>query len=193
MSRQYTNRTEIENYLLKEIDPAFDSQIDSWIEQCSKEIETKTQRVFQTVESDVFEERVYDGKGRQKLLVDEFIELDSVTITNDGEDEEIDDILEYPNNMTPKFILFYEEGFPTGNQNITVSAKWGYSEEPPDDIKFACTVLVAGIIQGQTQQNEGSITSERIGNYSVTYDTEKGKKDFDRVTNILKFYRRITI
>lgn len=188
MARKYTTKTEIQNYLLEDIDVSFDSQIDSWIEQCSKEIETITQRIFEAEESDIFEEKVYDGQGKHKMLVDDFIELDSVTV----DDVEVDDILEYPNNTLPKFIIYSEEGFPKGRQNIKVSAKFAYSQDVPDDIKFVCTVLVVGIIKGQVT-GDGDISSERIGNYSVSYDTEKGKKDYDRAQNILKFYRKITI
>ena len=187
--RLYTTKEEVLNYVLLDVSEGFESQIDKWIEQMSKYVETKTQRVFETESSDVFEERLYDGNAKQKLLVDDFIELDKVDIVDHADDI---DVKLYPANSLPKFQIYYEKGFPKRNQNVKVSAKWGYSEEPPEDIRFATTVLVAGIILGQSK-TENAIVREKIGNYEVQYRNEKELQDFNIAKSTLSFYRKISI
>jgi hypothetical protein len=183
----YTNKSEIEGFTLLSIDNSFDTQIDSWIESISAYIDSYTQRKFGVNASDNTEERLFDGNGKTKLLVDDFIELDSVMV---GETNL--DCLTYPANTTPKFQLFYESGFPRGNQNIKVVATWGYSEDVPKDIKFACTVFVAGIIMGQTK-TDGAVLREKIGNYEVAYRDNKELASFNQALDILNRYRRIDI
>lgn len=178
-------KTDIENYLLIEIAEEFEPEIDKYISQMTQYIETVTNRKF--IADEEFVEKVYDGTGKTEMLVDDFIELDSVKV--DG--NEITPFV-YPVNTTPKFQLYSESGFSKGKQNVTVSAKWGYSEEVPADIRFACTVLVAGIVQTQTPL-DNEVLTEKIGNYQVTYKDERQSQDFARAQDILTYYRHYSI
>jgi len=57
------------------------------------------------------------------------------------------------------------------------------------------TVLVAGIINEQ-RQGGSEVKSERIGNYQVTYNSDKGSNSFadlKRAIEIIDQYRRINI
>lgn len=182
--RGYTTKSEIENYLLKNIDASFDDQIDNWIGAMESYVEKETGRVFIADES--FSTKKYDGDNEDNLIIDDCIEIDSVTV----EDKEVD-YFSYPANSTPITKLILEDDyFDKGLQNVEVSAKWGYSEEVPDDIKFAVTVLVAGIVNDQS--GEG-VSSETIGPYSVTYKDKKELSDFENVKKILEKYKRYDV
>lgn len=181
----YTSRSKIENYLLMEVEPWFTSQVDEWINQMSRLIDRKTNRTF--IADTEASARLYDGTGTAEIVIDEFVELDTLKI----QDREIDDYLLYPANMEAKHRILVPQGIPRGAQIVEATAKWGYSVEVPPEITFACTVLVAGIINA-SYNHEGEVQSETIGRYSVTYKTDKQVTDFETAKDILKQYRRIT-
>lgn len=183
----YTDIQSIKDIVLLDWDSDFDSSVNAWIEQMSRYIDTHTQRAF-GVTSDNSETRVFDGNGQRDLLVDEFIEIDSVEV--DGKDITAN-VLTYPTNRVPKFLISSDTSFRRGRQNVSVTALWGYSEEVPSDIKFVCSVLVAGIIQNQTK-TDGQVSNERIGNYQVTY-TDDQKEMKNRMMVILDSYQKIAV
>jgi hypothetical protein len=74
---------------------------------------------------------------------------------------------------------------------VKVTGKWGYSAAAPGPIKQAATILVAGIIN-YSWNAEGEVQSMTIGRYSVSYKTDSGWKDFERIPNILKSYKKFT-
>ncbi len=181
---KYCTLDDVKTLVPVEVEEAFEGQVEKWIEQQTRNIETLTQRVF--IADEDFSVRVYDGRGGRELLVDEFVELNEVKI-----DDRVVEVFTYPANVLPKFKLWVENGINRGKQNVSVSAKWGYSEAVPEDIRFACAVLVAGIIHGQ-HKTEGDILKEKIGNYDVTYrENEVGL--FTQAKDILNMYRKITI
>lgn len=181
----YTDKTTIENYLLSEVDSTMDDQIDSWIEAMENHIDKETGRNF--VADEEASERLYDGDGDREIFIDDCVEIEKVEL----DDEEID-YFAYPANETPKISIAREYGkFTRGRQNIAVTAKWGYSVAVPADIKFACTVLVAGIINNAADTG-GEVKSMSMGEYSVTYKDAKQTSDFDNVKKILANYRRMT-
>lgn len=173
---------DVKRYTLLDVEESFEPAITNWINQMTKHIEKETQRKFTVDASPV--ERVFDGNGKRTILIDDYTVLDSVEI--DG--TEIN-VLEYPANSSPKYILFYENVFPRGNQNITISARWG--QEPQDDIKYACTVLVSGIVQNQAKTT-GQIVKEKIGNYDVSYEPHQ-KADFDQAMQVINSYKNYSI
>lgn len=180
---KYTTIEKIENYLLTEIDSSFESEVEYWIEVMSSYIEKETGRTF--IADEEASIRVYDGTGKDMIIIDDAIEIESVAV----DDEEID-FLSYPANTIPKTAVRTETGYFTkGKQNIDVSAKWGYSEEVPKDIEFVCTVFVSGIIQ-YSLDHEGELASISLGRYTASYKTEKQVKDIDMVGDILQKYKR---
>lgn len=187
MAKGYTTKTALENYTLQTIDATFDSQITAWIEAVETYIERLTGRVF--IADSVASERVYDGNNDSHLLIDDCVDIDKVEI----DDVEVvsTDYKTYPANSVRKnkIKLLYNY-FTRGDQNITITGKWGYSVAVPADIKLAATVLLAGIIQyGNTALNK---RSESIGSYSVTYGDDKGWQDFDNSMKILQGYKKLT-
>ena len=150
-------------------------------------IERYTGRTFTSDEEAA--PRIYDGTDSGQLFIDDATEITEVKINDTILDES--DYRLYPANRLPKtrIILPYKK-FYEGAQNITVTAKWGYGAIP-DDLAFAATVMVAGIINASSTTDD-EIQSETIGRYSVTYRANSPQAhDFSNAKNIIKLYRRL--
>ncbi len=202
----YTTKTKIENYILQDIASSFDTQLASWIEGVEKIIEQITGRIF--IADSVASARVYDGDGKSSLLIDECVAVTKVEVGNDSYGSTFSEVAatgadryftEPANaivkNMAIHKITLNARCFPEGIQNNKITAKWGYSVAVPADIEFAATVFVAGILN-QHRQGGDQIKSERIGNYDVTYNTDKegdSFADFTRAKEILSAYTKLNI
>ena len=186
ISKGYTTKNKIENYLLITIDNTFDSQVDEWIAQVESHIDKMTGRNFiaDTTETD----RLYDGDGSNSLLIDDCVSVKKVSVN--GNEIVSPNYLLYPANTIPKKkILYPNNKIYAGNQNVTVNAKWGYSVACPFDITLAATVIVAGIIN-YAWKDEGEVQSMTVGRYQVTYKNEKQWQDFEKVDSILTYYQK---
>ena len=176
----YTTKEKIEYYTLLDIDASFSPVIDNWIAIAEDYINQATNRKFEAEAG----EYVFDGNNKTRLLVGDFTTLTSVEI---NDTDVTSDIKTYPTNTTPKNVLYYENGFNAGKQNIKVNAKWGYSDSVPFGIEFVATVFVAGLIQKHLKVTS-AIKSEKIGNYQVSY-TEAQLEDVRMIDKILSTYR----
>lgn len=184
----YTDKTNIENYMLVEIDGSFDTQVDEWIRTIEEYIEHETNKDF-AKSDDTATDRVYDGDGTQTLRIDPAKEVVGVKLSPTGTAIDTDQYVLYPANQTVKDkIKLKNIVFPTGDQNIVVKAKYGL-ENVPRDIEFAATVLVAGIIQN-AWQSEGEVQSMTIGRYTVTYKDAEQIQDFNKVSDILEYNKK---
>lgn len=183
---EYTDKEAIENYLVISIDPGFDSQITEWIEAMSAYIDLVTGRTFEVPTTDTTKK--YDGNNTNCLLIDDVLEVTTVEIDDTSVD--LDDVLGYPANSTPKTRMVLKSNvFTQGLQNIEITGKFGYGTTIPQPIKWATTVLVAGIVNN-AYQSEGEVQQETIGRYSVTYKSEKEINDFEEAKKIIKLYRK---
>jgi len=189
MAKGYTSKQALENYTLQTIDASFDTQIESWIEAIEKFIEKYTDRVF--IADTEASEKTYDGEGNSEQKFDDFIAVTKVELGEDTKTEvESDDYRVYPNNVERKNkIQLKENYFTKGYQNVTITAKWGYSVECPADIVLAATILLAGVVN-YSNDAKGKVRSESIGRYTVAYETDKGWQDFKRTMMILNSYKR---
>ena len=187
--RGYTSKINLERYTLQTIDASFDAQITSWIESIEKFIKKYTGRIF--IADTTASEKVYDGEGGSEQKFDEFISLTKVEVGEDTKTEiESDDYRVYPNNEERKNkIQLKENYFTKGYQNVTITAKWGYSAVCPADIILAATTLLAGIIN-YSNDAKGKIRSESIGRYTVAYTDDQGWQDFKRAMMILNSYKQ---
>jgi len=185
---QYTDKEAIENYILKTIDDGFDAQLGEWIEAMSMYIENVTKRRIFRATPETFK---YDGDGSALLVIS-----DCNTITEVKVDDTVmtlgTDYFTYPTNKPyTSRIALNGWRFTKGMQNVSVTAKQAMCAELPKDIKFACTVLVAGIVNNQLF-NDKKGTTERIGGYSITYKDDQQRKDYEEAKRILAGYTRIT-
>lgn len=192
MTKGYTTRQEVENYLLITIDSSFYDQITQWIAEIESYIDTYTGRNF--VADTVASARLFDGTGKNFVLIDDTVEITKVEY---GEEDPLSEIvsadyLKYPANKTPKNKISLRYSiFPEGLQNVKITAKWGYSVAVPDQIKFIATVFVAGIINFALN-SEGEVSSITVGRYSVSYKDDKQWQDFDRANKMLDMLRKFT-
>lgn len=185
----YTDKTALQNYLLTNIDTSFDSQITEWITMASRHIDRQTNRTFIPASEDSI--KLYDGNNSNVLIVDDFLSITTLKI--DSKTIDSSDYLIYPANKNPKTkIMLKYRLFDFGWQNVEVTGQFSYGTEVPPEIKWACTVMVAGIINA-SNQHEGEIQSESIGRYSVTYNTQKQLNDFDEAKKIITMYKRYAI
>lgn len=202
-AKGYTTEAKVENYTLTDIDASFSTQMGEYIETVENHIDLVTGRNF--IADSVASARVYNGDGEQELLIDDCIEITKVEAGNDDYGASFTEVsssgadryFTEPINAAAKGVPFHKlmlraRRWITGIQNHRVTAKWGYSAACPADITFAATVLVAGIINAQ-RKDQKEIASEKIGNYSVSYASEKEKSDFEQAKAILQKYTRLHI
>ena len=182
-----TTKVAIENYLLTTIDTSFDTQLNEWINGVEAEMNKLADR--QLTADAVAADYKYDGNGKDRLLVDDFVAITAVKV--DGTDI-IADCYLYPANKTPKWKIETTSVFSEGRQNVVITGQKGYAlaANMPIDLKWAATVLVAGIVNNGNN-SAGEVASETIGRYTVTYSTQTQKDDYNRALAIIKNYRRI--
>jgi hypothetical protein len=206
MAKGYTTKAKIENYILNDIDSSYDAQITLWIAGIENIIDKITGRNF--IADSAASARVYDGDGEQDLLIDECVALTKVEVGNDSYGSSFSEVgatgadkyFTYPANAALKGVPIHKltlnaRTWPAGRQNNRITAKWGYSVAVPADIEFAATVFVAGILN-QHRQGGDQIKTERIGNYDVTYNTDKegdSFSDFTRAKEILAAYTKLNL
>lgn len=196
MSRLYTTKEKVQNYLLINVDSSFDTQMESWIKGVSLLIENTTQRRFM-VELDgddepIEETRYYDGDGSPEMIIDDAMTITELQIgdENGANFSTVTDHIKYPRTAPHRKIIL-RTGFNFGIQNIKVTGTFASFQTTPEDIEFVATVLVSGILN--TTLKKIGKKSERIGNYSVTYGDDGQVADFDRAKQILESHTKLSI
>lgn len=195
MNKGYTDKTKIEE-LLKE---TIDRDLDDIILMVQKYIENKTNRIFSAC--DTASIRYFDGNGSDVLEIDECIEITKVENGDDyygdsfTEIESTGDIRYYtePYNELPIDKLRLRGDLWTlGKKNVRITAKWGYSEEVPDDIVWLATYLSAMFYKQQTNV-AGGVQSETVGSYSVSYSLDAlitGSDEKNKIMEILNYNKK---
>jgi len=172
MEKKYCTIQDVKNLIPDTITDDFEPQILKWIQTSSIEIDNMTQRSFVVSET---ETRKFDGSGSQKLVIDNVIEIDEVTV-----DDMVTEV-EFRGS-----ILYSKSRFPLGFMNISVTGIFGYSEEIPLDISYACAFITAQKVLF-SKKGVSQVKSEKVGNYSITY--AEGQ-DIKNVMNIIDSYKK---
>lgn len=190
----YTTIAKVEAYSLKDIAADFEADVTVWIEAMSRYADTYCNRTLVlSDESDPSQTRYYDGNGKDLLYIDDLQTLTSVSLGDiygaNFTALSSSDYVKYP-AVAPHRALVLKSGvFTKGIQNVKVIGTFGYFATIPEDLAFAVSVLVTGIINGQ-EPGAQDVQSERIGNYSVTYSDGRQKRDFERAMAILDGYKK---
>lgn len=200
IDQAYTDQAAVEGYLLETVPDALVPRLEEYISAIGLFIARYTGRQF--VAEAAASARVFDGDATSEMLIDECIAVTLVERGNDNYGGTFTTIsaggasgyVLLPNNAAAlsqpfRKILYRGGEWACGVQNNRITARWGYSATAPADIQFAATVFVAGIINAQ-QPNAGQVSSEKIGNYAVTYKTPAGLADYERALAILDQYKR---
>lgn len=163
------------------------AEIEQYILAMSTHIDRMANRTIWREEEETF---LYDGDGTDYLLIkdciDPVVEVDGVARTVYG----------YPQSKAYASRIKLEPGyrFTKGIQNVSVTGLQCMALYLPDDIEFACRVLVAGIYNtAHPDEDAKTLVSERIGNWQGTYKTDNEKSDYDRAKAIISSYRRIAL
>ena len=192
MQKEYTTIEAVENYALITIDDAFKGQVTDWIKAMSSQIDILCNRSIAPALTDsdvaVVETYKYDGDGSNLLIISDCCEIEEVTL-----DGVAVDVLEYPANKpyTSRIVLDGKY-FTKGYQNVTVTGIQAMNAEVPEDIKFACTILVTGIINNQKRLDKAGIT-EKIGNYTIIYCDDAQKADYETAMATISAYKRMAL
>lgn len=182
----YTDQAAVQNYLLTSIDGTFTAQLTEWIAAQSRFMDTYCARTLVDTEATT---RLFDGDGSNTLMIDEMHSISEITVS-----DVVKTPYQYPANSSRKTSLVLDlDYFTRGYQNVAVTGIFAQYKDLADapEIKFACTVLVAGIVNANKKQND-DIASEKIGQYSVSYKTDEQRNDFKRAMMILDNHRRLT-
>jgi len=196
--KQYTSRDRVEALMLTTIEASWQDNFDIFLEAVEAYIDSHTGRNF--VADEVASAKVFDGNGRKSFIIDDCVEIESITITDStGTSETITQTAPqfycYPANKTPKTRVEIDDdlviSFYSGQQNISVLAKWGYSVAVPKEIEFAASIIMSGIINYAYEHNS-EVTSEGIGEYNVTYNRKEDWVKYERAIQILDKYKKIS-
>ncbi len=201
----YTTIAKVEAYLLEEIADSFEANVERWISGISRNMDEMANRklVADTYESDeALELRYFDVENLGYVSIDDCVEIDSVEYKS-GTSWVALDTTEYETYPTLAPFRKLVAVFPPGMQTVRVRARWGYMDEITEDLEWAATVLVAGVCianQAVAGRNPGPVSSEKIGNYSVSYASgndnagkSAGFRDIDEAKQIVANYRKILI
>lgn len=186
----YTSKTKVENYLTVDIDSSFNSQVDLWITAVETYINNYTGKNFTESASD--ETRYYDGNGKVELDIGNFTTLTTVQILDVSSDDvaftltegKSNDYLTFPYNSadgaTYRLVMTVNSQTAVwlkGTRRIKIVGKFGHGTSVPEDISLAATILLAGIVEKGLKG--GSVLSEDLGDYSVTF------KNVDDISNVM--------
>jgi hypothetical protein len=188
-----TTKVEIENYLITTIDASFNSQIDLWISAMQEYIHTLANR--KVVADDATSVNLYTGNNAPTLFIDDFLTITQLKYGGDIVDSA--DYVAKPFNLPFKNQLKWLTGatwYKYKEGDIEVTGRRGMYDKAniPEDIRWACMILVAGIVQSSSNDNK-NIQSETIGRYTVAYKTDTQKMDYKNAIEIARSYRRASI
>jgi hypothetical protein len=196
--KPYTTKSDLETFLGVTING---TDADLAINSAVQIIDNNTGRNF--IADTVATARRFDGNSMTKLLIDECVEI---TLVERGLDQWGDffetvpstGLMSYilePNNAVAKgiaynAIILRSNFWLVGTQNQRITAKWGYSKEVPPAIQQATTILAAGIYMYNRGGSSGSVTSEKIGNYAVSYGSDGEWKSYKNALSTIQQFKK---
>ncbi len=171
---RYTNKTLVSQL----IGVAESSVLDDWLDWATAQVDTLTERTW--CDKTVVER--YDGTDTDELYLDN-VPVISITKLEYLQDGATDTWLEFDMDY---IVLYKDEGrikmaedvnaqettdFHSGVQNWRVTYTYG-AEDIPDEVRLLATLLVVKLYNINSTGGAGTVASERIGAYSIAYDTK---------------------
>lgn len=185
-NKPYTTRQAVANYMGTPTPSGLDNQVDQWILAMSRQADKMANRVLF---DDAVQTYKYDGDGSDLLVIEDAVDISEVTIDGITPTE----VTYYPQNKPyVSRIHVGDMRFNRGRGNVEVTGIMAMSKTLLPDVEFAVTVLVAGLLNSRLVQGKVG-TTEKIGNYSVTYREESQALDFATAKATLAGYRRIPV
>jgi len=196
---KYTIKEKVETFLGG---VTISESLDDLIDGVEKYIDNYTERNFNA--DDEASMRVFSGDNTGLLLIDDAVEITKVELGNDSYGDNFSELvlnIDYklmPENYEVKNqpitkIFLRNNIWGVGIQNHKITAKWGYSSITPADIVWVATFLAASVYKLGSSGSVGGVSSEKIGEYSVSFNTEKEFSDFKKSTEILDNYKKFYV
>ena len=135
----------------------------------------------------------YDGEKGEILHVKDVCAISEVLL--DGADV-TEAIYKYPQNKAyASRLVLPGKSWGTKRQSVEVTGIHAMHDELPEDIKLACTIFVAGVYRNAHPDPDfkGEVTSEKMGNYTVSYASAKQVGDAANAKALLSSYKRISL
>ena len=185
MSTPYTTKLAVQNYIQQQLDAAFNSQLDAYIEAMSEYCdELAGFPIYRTAETT----RTYDGSSQLLQPIDHVHTISEVLV--DGTEPAT--VYQVPYNSDVKTNLKLQNGyFPAGTQNVSVTGIHCLKKDLPASVAHACTVFV-GLILKQVKDQRGGVKSEKIGEYSVSFASDEERLDYQMAVDAVKALRPIS-
>jgi len=108
----------------------------------------------------------HDGDGSDVLLLKQRPVAEVFALSDEGAEIEADDFVVYPESG---MVRLKSGVFGRGARNIYAGYRAGY-DTIPGDIEQAAIQWTAALYRGRGTAGERAISSERVGDYQVTYD-----------------------
>jgi len=197
IKKDYTTKVKLDAFLgITTVEPKATDSINAAIDLVDKT--TGRNFVAETASA-----RKFSGNGGLTIRIDECIE---VTLVKRGNDNYGDTYTTISAGGTAGYYLLPENyvqrvipidhihlrayHWIKGFQNNQITAKWGYSEVCPDDVSWATTIIAGGIYNYSSSGGAGVVKSEKIGNYSVSFQDESGWDEYNKALTILNNYKK---
>ncbi len=185
----YTTKAKIEAYLQETIS----ADLSLYILSAQSFIDNYTQRNFKSTGFIEYEEnetvRYFNGSGKRSLIIDPATFISNIETSSDEglTFSEVTSFIAEPLNELPIVKLTLRDSyFPCGLMSVKITGMFGWGEEVPADISYVATVIASGMFKGKTIEE---VTSEKIGDYSISYGD--GKTRVDNVRSILDKYKKL--
>jgi len=196
---KYTLKEKVETFLGG---VSITENLDDLIDGVEKYIDNYTERNFNA--DDTATARVFNGDNTSVLLIDDAVEITKIEQGNDAFGDNFSELVintDYkllPANYEAKNIpitkvLLRSSIWGSGVQNQRITAKWGYCLVTPADIVWVATFLAASVYKLGSSGSVGGVSTEKIGEYSVSFNTEKEFSDFKKATEILDNYKKFYV
>lgn len=182
-NKNYTTKANIEAYLGETIS----NDITTYIISAQSYIDKYTNRDFKVGTAGTV--RYYDGNGTRDLIIDPAIAITKVEISTDEGltfTQETNYIKQPINELPIIKITLRDNFFPNSIMSVKITGTFGWSASVPEDITYCATLLASIMYKGNSPKN---ITSESIGDYSISYDADGSKEA--SIKSILDKYKKL--
>lgn len=206
-NKAYTT-IELVRAFLNESITEVDEDITKYILAVQLFIEKYTQRNFKADSDNV--ERLFNGNSSRILLIDDCVSISKVELANDfygssrteigkySPGNSTDAYITYPENHVEKVkpirkLVLFNRFWTSGFKNHAITGKWGFSAIAPEDIQYVATRLVAEMYKKGRSGGVGGLKSEKIGQYSVSFDIAIRQFITAEIASILNSYKKFVI